>query len=314
VTTSLKVAEVFGKMHKNVLRDIEALNCTEDFTRRNFALSTYIDSTGRKLGMYLMTITNITDLVTIENDKPMTTSLKVAEVFGKRHDSVLRDIDVLIERGVHNFVETLYTHPQNGQKYRRYLMDRDGFSLLVMGFTGEAALQWKLKFIAAFNAMEAALRERHAPKPMSSMELLELQFKVLKEVNQKAEEAASEARAAAAVANVMATRVKEIEHKIETNGCAPGFIPMKLAHRRYGQAFSRAVFDAVVDWAGLEKKSYSFTVPETGQIQWAMSVEEAPIWKVVRDFVLGCTKVTTLYYTHPDFGGKRFILYGMTEG
>ncbi|KAF5059758.1 Phage regulatory protein Rha [anaerobic digester metagenome] len=73
---------------------------------------------------------------------PMTTSLKVAsealpshEVFGKNHNHVLRDIDALIERGVSNFGQTSYTHPQNGQSYRMFLMDRKGFVLLAMGFT-----------------------------------------------------------------------------------------------------------------------------------------------------------------------------------
>lgn len=100
------------------------------------------------------------DLVILQDDKPMTTSLKVAEVFGKNHQHVLRDIDNLIERGVSNLGQTLYTHPQNGQQYRMFIMDRDGFTLLVMGFTGAKALEWQRKYIAAFNAMEKELKER----------------------------------------------------------------------------------------------------------------------------------------------------------
>jgi len=103
-----------------------------------------------------------TELVTIENNKPMTTSLKVAEVFGKSHRNVLADIDKLVSKGVLNFQQTSYIHPQNGQEYRMYLMDRDGFSLLVMGFTGNKALAWKLKYIEAFNRMEAELMKRQA--------------------------------------------------------------------------------------------------------------------------------------------------------
>ena len=49
------------------------------------------------------------------------------------------------------FFKTTYTHPQNGQTYPLYLMNRDGFSLLVMGFTGKSALEWKIKYINAFN-------------------------------------------------------------------------------------------------------------------------------------------------------------------
>ena len=110
--------------------------------------------------MNTTTVTN--SLVMLLDDKAMTTSLKVAEMFGKAHRHILRDIERLIERGVPNFEQTSYVHLQNGQEYRMFLMDRDGFSLLVMGFTGNKALAWKLKYIEAFNRMEAELMKRQA--------------------------------------------------------------------------------------------------------------------------------------------------------
>lgn len=55
VTNSLKVAEAFGKMHKDVLKRLQRLECSDEFTERNFALSEYLDSTGRALPMYEMT-------------------------------------------------------------------------------------------------------------------------------------------------------------------------------------------------------------------------------------------------------------------
>ena len=64
------------------------------------------------------------------------------------------------------FLES-YINEQNGQKYLQYLMNRDGFSLLVMGFTGKKALEWKLKYIEAFNTMEKLLKEQQRPaKPL----------------------------------------------------------------------------------------------------------------------------------------------------
>lgn len=54
------------------------------------------------------------------------------------------------------FKEVLYINSRN-REYRAYEMTRDGFSLLAMGFTGQKALEWKLKFISTFNAMEKAL-------------------------------------------------------------------------------------------------------------------------------------------------------------
>lgn len=97
----------------------------------------------------------------------MADSRNVAIMFGKRHDNVLRDI-----RGLLNFEDTpcarhfrasTHVDPRNGQTYPHYLMDRDGFSLLAMGFTGARATRWKLAFIEAFSAMEAELRRRATP-------------------------------------------------------------------------------------------------------------------------------------------------------
>jgi phage regulator Rha-like protein len=58
------------------------------------------------------------------------------------------------------FVKHFFKNEQNGQSYLEYLLTRDGFSLLAMGFTGERALAWKVKYIEAFNRMEAFIRER----------------------------------------------------------------------------------------------------------------------------------------------------------
>lgn len=109
------------------------------------------------------------NLISVENNEPITSSLIVADVFGKQHKHVLRDIDRII--GDINqspildsdplFVKTLYVSEVNGQSYPMYQMNRDGFTLLAMGFTGPKAFEWKLKYIAAFNEMERRLK---APK------------------------------------------------------------------------------------------------------------------------------------------------------
>lgn len=98
-----------------------------------------------------------------ENGQVLVSSREVAEKFDKRHDAVLRDIDNLIYK-FHDpklwsemFIETTYTNSR-GKTYRCFNMNRDGFSLLCMGFTGDKALEWKLKFIEAFNQMESRLK------------------------------------------------------------------------------------------------------------------------------------------------------------
>lgn len=105
------------------------------------------------------------ELVVLENEQAVTTSRNVAGNFDKRHDHILRDIDELKESigATQNwgdlFYETTYTHPQNKQQYREYYMTKDGFTLLAMGFTGKKALEFKLKYIEAFNQMEQQLQE-----------------------------------------------------------------------------------------------------------------------------------------------------------
>ena len=93
------------------------------------------------------------------------TSRQVAEDFEKEHFNAVRDIEKLIGGIIKNedtynhlFIETQYQNEQNKQWYKEYLLTRDGFSLLVMGFTGAKALQWKLKYIEAFNKMEEHIK------------------------------------------------------------------------------------------------------------------------------------------------------------
>lgn len=96
--------------------------------------------------------------------KVVANSREVAEAFEKRHDHVLRDIDHLMAVAPEcapKFGETsdMVAMPQGGTRTSRsFDMDRDGFALLAMGFTGAKALRFKLAYIEAFNRMEAELR------------------------------------------------------------------------------------------------------------------------------------------------------------
>lgn len=89
-TTSRKIADAFGKEHKNVIRDIENLDCSDKFTQLNFELSVYKDKSGK----------------------------------------------------------------QN----KEYIITKDGFVMLAMGYTGEKAMAFKEAYIAEFNAMDAELK------------------------------------------------------------------------------------------------------------------------------------------------------------
>ena len=133
VTTSMRVAEVFGKQHKDVLKAVKSLDCSEDFHKRNFAL--------------------------------MQKSIKIG-----------------------NGAE---------RKSPMYYITRDGFMFLVMGFTGKTAAKWKEAYIKAFNEMEAKIRAEQMAKAIEEHDRKEAEeYEKLLEREER-EEAAIDARVAA---------------------------------------------------------------------------------------------------------------------
>lgn len=98
------------------------------------------------------------NLVEVVNEQIVVSSRSVAENFEKYHKDVLEAIREILaaEKTATNFF-TESTFENRGKEYPMYLMNRDGFSLLVMGFNGKKALEWKIKYINAFNEMEKKL-------------------------------------------------------------------------------------------------------------------------------------------------------------
>ena len=102
------------------------------------------------------------DLVKVIEGQVVVDSREVAKNFGKAHGDVLKSVDVLVREN--SLTKNMFyedSREYRGQLFRYFVMNRDGFSLLVMGFTGSKALEWKIKYIQAFNAMEKALIERN---------------------------------------------------------------------------------------------------------------------------------------------------------
>jgi Rha family phage regulatory protein len=104
----------------------------------------------------------VSNLVFIDNNRVVTDSLMVAEVFGKEHKRVLQDIRELgcsDEFNRHNFVLISYKDSMNRDK-PKCVITQDGFTLLVMGYTGQQAMEFKEKYIAEFNRMKDELNNR----------------------------------------------------------------------------------------------------------------------------------------------------------
>ncbi|CAI2580400.1 hypothetical protein AKUA1202_04890 [Apilactobacillus kunkeei] len=109
-------------------------------------------------------------LIENKNNQAVTTSLQVAETFGKKHKIVLKSIEDLLANGVAQnyatpknkmFAKGTYKHPQNHQEYPMYYMNKDGFTLLAFGFTGKKANEFKLEYIQAFNKMESYINKHN---------------------------------------------------------------------------------------------------------------------------------------------------------
>lgn len=119
-----------------------------------------------------------------EDGELVVSSRRVAEDFDKRHADVIKAIEDKMKvneilRSPKYFIESTYTDKSN-RKSKEYLLTRDGFSFLVMGFTGSKADEWKLKYIEAFNKMEQAIKNPFAHLSKELQAIIAIDTKVQK--------------------------------------------------------------------------------------------------------------------------------------
>ena len=113
------------------------------------------------------------ELVIMHDKQVVTTSLKVAEIFEKEHRDVMKSIRNLTAQNFavkKMFAEDSYLNSRN-QQQPMYYMNRDGFTLLAMGFTGSKAMEFKLKYIEAFNKMEQIVKQELPQTPEEKLAL-----------------------------------------------------------------------------------------------------------------------------------------------
>ncbi|AKP66114.1 phage antirepressor KilAC domain-containing protein [Companilactobacillus ginsenosidimutans] len=117
------------------------------------------------------------DLVIMKDQQAVTSSLQVAETFNKEHKNIIRDIEHLLESDSSVLSSQIFlksTHENRGKQYPMYYMNRDGFTLLAMGFTGKKALRFKMQYIEAFNKMEEQIKTGGFKIPSTMAEALRL--------------------------------------------------------------------------------------------------------------------------------------------
>ncbi|MGJ0915545.1 Rha family transcriptional regulator [Enterococcus avium] len=160
----------------------------------------------------------MTDLVIMKDRQAVTSSLNVAEGFEKEHRNVLRDIDSL-KRDVLNFEQMFFevNEPDSYGRERRVIyMNRDGFTILAMGFTGKKALQFKLKYIEAFNQMEDQIKQQ-VKIPTTPRDLALLALSAGEETNQRVDE--------------LDTRVADLEENTVLSAGDYGYISRRINQR-----------------------------------------------------------------------------------
>ena len=222
-----------------------------------------------------------------EDGKLVVSSRRVADDFKKRHSDVIEKIQQLIkaEKSVMSmFIESSYK-AGTGKNYKEYLLTRDGFSLLVMGFNGREALEWKLKYIEAFNAMERKLKEISKPDSYMIDDPIERAKRWIEEREQY---------------NKVAAELEEqnsFVNKIsESNGSMLVREVAKLASKGNITIGEKALWNKLREWGHISKKS---TEPMQSVINsgW-FEVIERVVERDGKSFVFKTTKVTSKGQIH----------------
>ena len=219
-------------------------------------------------------------LVQVTDGQIVVESRKIAEHFGKEHKNVMQSVREILaaEKSATKFyLETTYEN--RGKEYPEYLMNRDGFSLLVMGFTGKKALEWKIKYIQAFNAMEERLRN---PKEIpDKSDAIQSKRVAIMELN-------SRTRAANLLLKI-AERTEIPEYKAVCNAKAAEMVagemilPLPVAERKtYSAKEIGDMFGVSANKIGKLANMHKLKTPEYGKLFYSKSehsVKEVETWR-----------------------------------
>ena len=223
-----------------------------------------------------------------EDGELVATSRQVAEDFRKEHNDTKKRIRELIrdmgEISHNYFILSKYKDSLN-RSQEEYLLTRDGFSLLVMGFTGTKALEWKLKYIEAFNTMERKLKEISKPDSYMIDDPIERAKRWIEEREQY---------------NKIAAELEEqnsfVNKVSESNGSMLVREVAKLASKGNITIGEKALWNKLREWGYISRKS---TEPMQSAINagW-FEVIERVVDRDGKSFVYRTTKVTSKGQIH----------------
>ncbi|MDR1221437.1 MAG: phage antirepressor KilAC domain-containing protein [Tannerella sp.] len=185
-----------------------------------------------------------------EKGTPVTTSLLVAEKFGRLHKNVLQAIDNVIAQTPENqsrlnFAPSEYTDA-SGKSNRMYIMTKDGFSAVVLGFTGEQAIRFRWDFIEAFNKMEEIIRTGDYQIPKSYSEALMIAARQAEQIEQQQKQLSLQAPkvlfADAVATSDRSVLVSELAKVLKQNGADIGQNRLFVWLREHGYLCSKGEY------------------------------------------------------------------------
>ena len=224
-------------------------------------------------------------LVQVTDGQIVVESRKIAEHFDKQHKHVLDAIEnIKAENSAVTpmFCETTYT-AGTGKAYKEYLMNRDGFSLLVMGFTGKKALEWKIKYIQAFNAMEEELRNpsktNALPKDRSEFKEQELKARML---NARVRESNQYLKIAAQIDIPEYRYILQAKSAEALNGGVPVLPLQEVERKTYSATEIGAMFGVSANKIGKLANKHNLKTDAYGKLFYSKSehsVKEVETWR-----------------------------------
>lgn len=223
-------------------------------------------------------------LVQVTDGQVVVSSRRVAENFGKEHKHVLQSIrDILVaEKSATKFFGES-KHEYRGQTFPEYLMNRDGFSLLVMGFTGKKALEWKIKYIQAFNAMEEELRNSSKtnalPKERSEFKEQELKARML---NARVRESNQYLKIAAQIDIPEYRYILQAKSAEALNGGVPVLPLQEVERKTYSATEIGAMFGVSANKIGKLANKHNLKTDAYGKLFYSKSehsVKEVETWR-----------------------------------
>lgn len=227
------------------------------------------------------------NLVIMKDKQAVTTSLQVAENFEKQHGHILRDIQNL-KKDVSNFGEMFFeivTPDAYGRDRKAYYLNRDGFTLLAMGFTGKKALQFKLAYIKAFNEMENYIETQQLPMTAEDIKIATLETQ--KELKKQISNVSSDVEGLKKEIDLSRNQKARLSKLVRNNA-------MQAVGGKKSQAYDKFYKKAIAEhWRGIKNYFDVASYEEIPKVRFEEAMELATMWEPSMELAFEIMKANT---------------------